>query len=80
MVALSMDVLLWQSWLCPSTLPPVYSQSLSHILQVLAGPMMQLLESELSRNKALMNELTEKKEQLKRLLSTGSDENGDLVW
>ena len=63
-----------------SLLSLVYSQSLAHILQVLAGPIMQLLENELSRNKALMTKLTEKREQLKSVLAlSGSNEDDDLV-
>ena len=47
----------------------VYTQSLSHILEVVCGPIMQLLEEEVQRNKATIQKLKQQKEQLQAILS-----------
>ncbi len=48
---------------------PVYTQTLSHILQVVCGPLMQLLEEEIERNKTALQRLASEKEQLQTVLS-----------
>ena len=47
----------------------VYTQSLGHILEVVCGPIMQLLEEEVQRNKATIQKLKREKEQLQAILN-----------
>ncbi len=42
----------------------VYSQSLTHMLQVVATPLMQTMERELEANRITLEELRRKKEKL----------------
>ena len=42
----------------------VYTQSLTHILQIVAVPLIQMLEGEIERNKKTVKQLKSKKEKL----------------
>ena len=52
----------------PSSLPPVYSLSLVHIIQVICEPITQLLATELERNKEMLHGLTQERDRLISLL------------
>lgn len=61
----------WYSQFLYHTYPQchvVYSQRLTHIQQVVSGPVMQTLEDELMRTEATLTQLQEKKSQLKAKL------------
>ena len=51
----------------PSVL--VYVQSLSHVVQVLGGPLLLLLQEREKRNQAAIQKLTQQKERLEQELS-----------
>lgn len=55
----------------------VYVQSLSHLLQVLGGPVLQLIEHKIQDNNKVIQQLTTQREELKLLLS--SNETGYSV-
>jgi hypothetical protein len=49
----------------PSSLPLVYTQRLTHIQQVVCGPVIQTLEEQLQRTQSSLEDLRHKKTQLK---------------
>lgn len=46
----------------------VYVQSLSHVIQVLGGPLLQLLKDQLKHNRTVISKLTKQKQQLQQEL------------
>lgn len=59
----------------PATMHTVYTQSLSHILQIVCGPIMQLLEEECQRNRRTVETLKSKYLQLQTALSSQESES-----
>ena len=52
----------------------VYMQSLSHILQIMAAPLLQVLEEEIQRNKDKLTKLEKEREELSGILETGDND------
>ena len=46
----------------------VYMQSLSHILQIMAAPLLQVIEEEIQRNKDKLEKLKKNREHLSSIL------------
>lgn len=53
-----------------SCLVSVYTKSLSHIMDVMTGPLIQSLENRLERNKVRINELERRKGEMLEELRT----------
>lgn len=53
----------------------VYTQSLSHILQIVCGPIMQLLEEESQKNRRTIERLKSEKQQLQTILDSQEPES-----
>lgn len=49
-------------------------QSLSHILQVMAAPLLQVLEEEIQRNKDKFKKLKKEREELSSILEVGDND------
>ena len=49
-------------------------QSLSHILQVMAAPLLQVLEEEIQRNKDKLTKLKKEREELSCILEIGDND------
>ena len=60
-----------------ATMHTVYTQSLSHILQIVCGPIMQLLEEECQRNRRTVEKLKSERQylQLQTVLSSQDSES-----
>ena len=52
----------------------MYMQSLSHILQIMAAPLLQVLEEEIQRNKDKLTKLEKEREELSGILETGDND------
>lgn len=52
----------------------VYMQSLSHILQIMAAPLLQVLEEEIQRNKDKLTKLKKEREELSCFLEVGDSD------
>lgn len=57
----------------------VYVQSLSHVIQVLGGPLLQLLKDKQKQNQQTIERMTKEKEQLQQQLLTIQQQNTLLV-
>ncbi len=57
----------------------VYVQSLSHVIQVLGGPLLQLLKDKQKQNQQTIERMTKEKEQLQQQLLTIQQQSTLLV-
>lgn len=54
----------------------VYVQSLSHVIQVLGGPLLQLINDQVKHNQLVMAKLTKQKEKLEKELEDFENKTG----